>query len=188
MYRNALFAHDRKYRVYLVRKWNAVAKPRTVCWILYHPGGSDEKKDDRVLYNLIAHSREWGYDQLRVVSLLPLFNVNKADARSHFSDIWGRPDFQLRDLLYENLELIAKTAKRSELTVAAWGNPERHVSQAEDAIERILTGEPPFPDIHCLGIVGNNPKVPVSYGGTILPHGIQPTLFKRGFVEDVKKL
>lgn len=170
-----------RFRWWLRRRW-ARWGGGEVCWIMLNPSTANATHDDPTLHRCIHFTRAWGYSGLVVVNLYPLRSSNPEDCRRWADYEKHGPDWTTRDRLMENADLVARTAKRAGLVVAAWGAAPWANDWAEHVADEMITGGPaPWPDIYCIGqTAGGAPKHPLARGRHRVPNDQRPVLWKAG--------
>ncbi len=109
MQRSATFDGSRRYRFRLTRSWDAAGL--RVAFVLLNPSRADARQDDPTLRRCIGFARAWGFGSLEVVNLFA-FRTPHPQVLRHRRRPVGRG----------NDRYVLAAARRSQLTVLAWGN------------------------------------------------------------------
>ena len=107
--KSAVFSNCRKYRYSLTRSWNSA--DGYVLFIGLNPSVADETIDDPTLTRCINFAKDWGYGGLIMVNLFAYMSTYPIDLKKVKLPIGNN-----------NNKHILKKQKKSQLTVAAWGN------------------------------------------------------------------
>lgn len=160
----------------LTRTWRAGPH---VCWIGLNPSKADHRIDDPTTSRWIHFTNFWGFGAFVAVNLYPYRSSDPDDCR-RWSD-WENngPDWHARDIILHNVDVVASEAKRAALVVACWGAGAWDDEFVEHVIEEIMTGEAPYPAIHCLGrTFGGDPIHPMARGRHRVPDDAKPIIWR----------
>jgi hypothetical protein len=144
--RGATFGHGDALRWTLTRDWDD-RLPR-VCFIGHNPSTASHLVDDPTALRWTHFASLWGYGGYTAVNFYPYRSATPEDAR-RWADwsVWS-----VRDAIHQNVEIIAREAKRAGLVVACWGAIMLDEIFMEHVVEEIMTGEGPWPSIHVFGL------------------------------------
>jgi hypothetical protein len=174
--RRATFDRSRTLRFTLERRWDD--RPQ-VCFIGHNPAEADEVRDDMTCTRWMHFARAWGFGGLVGVNLYPL-RTSKPEAVRRWADWQSHgPDWGTRDVLLENVDIVAREAKRAALVVACWGAIARDELWVDHVIEEITTGEAPWPNLYVFGLTSAGAPIhPMARGRHRVPNDVQPVLWK----------
>lgn len=115
---SAVFSNCGDYRPYLSRGWGPGP---TIMWLCMNPSSATDTVDDATSRKLTRHSRRLGFGRL--------FLLNVMDYRATHPD--ALPAGQ--EVSEQNLEYIARCARRSDTIVAAYGGLQNKAAWKEYA-------------------------------------------------------
>lgn len=174
--RSASISCCNRFRWTLTRKWG---EGPMACYIGFNPSDADGKKEDPTTLAWIHFAKANGYSGYVAVNLYP-FRSSDPKACRKWADFENNgPDWHARDVIIQNIELVARIARRSAIVVACWGNLAGDDPIAERIIEEIQ-GDMPFPAIYCLGLTKHGmPKHPMARGLHRIPRDQKFLLWRK---------
>ncbi|KKL79458.1 hypothetical protein LCGC14_2014630 [marine sediment metagenome] len=149
MIRIATFSEDRKYRYILGRQWG---DGPWVTFIMLNPSTANEAEDDPTIRTCIAFTQSWGYGGLNAVNLFGFVASNVKDLYAA-----ADPDGPMNDVIR------SLAINRSQLSIAAWGNPGSY----RDAGKNLIAA---YPGLKCLTMTKQGQPGHPLY----LPRDLQP--------------
>lgn len=175
--RGATYGLDGKLRWTLTRDWGTGG--RRACFLGHNPSTAGHELEDPTTRTWIHFAKLWGCDGYTAVNLYPYRSPAPAVAREWAA--WDRTqDWTARDLLMENERIVVREAKRAAIFVACYGAIALDTAWAEQLIEKIQSGDAPYPPIYIFGLTGNgSPKHPMARGKHRVPRDQDPILWKR---------
>lgn len=169
MKRSARLSKCGKFRFTLSRQW---AVGPMVCYIGHNPSTADHEKEDPTTRAWAHFARVNGYGGYTAVNLYPFRSSDPAGCRRWADFENNGPDWYARDILMENISLVADVAKASAAVVACWGALAKDEFLVDKIVEEIQSGVDPYPDILCLGTTASGaPKHPLARGKHRIPSG-----------------
>lgn len=176
IHRTAVLSKCGQLRFTLSREWHPGER---VCFIGLNPSTADAVVDDPTVKRWMHFAEAWGYGGFVAVNLYP-FRTSSPKECQQWSDFERNgPDWYARDAICENIEIVAKEAKKASLVVACWGaNPWDEFLIAE-VLERICLYEEPHKDIYCFGVTsGGQPIHPMARGKHRIADTARPVLWR----------
>ena len=167
MVRGATYSKCNALRFTLTREWG---DGPTVCYIGHNPSTAGHEKDDPTSQAWVKFADFNGYGRYVAVNMYPYRSADPKECR-RWAD-WDKngPDYYARDAIHQNMEVVAREAKKAAIVVASWGALAEDADYAEMVIEEIQGGEAPWPDIYCLGKTNSGaPKHPLARGKHRIP-------------------
>ena len=160
MKNDCVFSPDRRYRYTLHHRWAELFTEKCVMWIGLNPSTADEQKLDPTLTRIKGFTTAWGYNAFVMTNL---FAFRATDPKIMMAE----PE----PIGADNDRMLAETARRCGMVVAAWGVGGDHLARAEQVC-RLLEGV----TLVCLGITqAGHPKHPLYVRG-----GTAPLTYKMG--------
>lgn len=176
--RGATFARSATLRLTLTRHWGDGS---LACFIGHNPSTADHEQDDPTVRRWMHFARAWGHAGFIAVNLYPIRGTDPGEARRWADFERNGPDWHTRDDIHHNMDVVAREAKRAAIVVACWGAIARDGIYVDTLIERVQSGEAPWPDIHVFGLTaGGAPIHPMARGKYRVPDDARPVLWKRG--------
>lgn len=152
----AVFAEDRRHRLYLWRRWS-----QTRPWAMFiglNPSSANEIKDDPTVRRCISFAARWGYGGMFMCNVFTLVSTDPKKLNEEEPLVRGA-----------HLALM-EIRKRCDMAVAAWGDLILKVRVGEERVERIKQDLSP---LHCLGLtLHNQPKHPL-----YMPYSSKPFVY-----------
>jgi hypothetical protein len=108
---NAILSPCGQYR-YTLRRSLGLIGMRQVLWVMLNPSTADATQDDNTIRRCKTFSQAWGFAEMVVVNLYA-YRSTEPERLWDVADPVG-PD---------NDDYIRELAKRSDLTLCAWGQP-----------------------------------------------------------------
>ena len=165
-----------QHRFSLTRVWSPGPH---VCWIGLNPSTADHRIDDPTVTRLTSFTNAWGFGGFVAVNLYPFRTPNPAACKRWADWQNNGPDWHARDIILHNVDVVASEAKRAALVVACWGAGAWDGEFVEHVIEEIMTGEAPYPAIHCLGrTFAGDPIHPMARGRHRVPDDAKPIIWR----------
>ncbi len=160
MNRETLFSPCRQYRYTLWRKLQGeslVDKPSgTVNFLMLNPSTADETQDDPTIRRCIGFATAWGYAELVVTNIFA-YRATDPTVMKDQADPIGP----------ENDQHIIRTARESQLVVAAWGAHGKHLDRGH-AVRKMLDSI--AMPLNCLKTIAQNqPSHPLYLPAALLP-------------------
>jgi hypothetical protein len=175
--RAATFGGNGTLRFTLTREWDD-RKPK-VCFIGHNGATATHERDDPTCQRWMHFARSWGFGGFDAVNLYPIMTADPAEARRWADWEHNGPDWWVRDVLHENVEIVSRTAKAAGLVVACWGAIAQDDMWIDHVIESVVYGEEPWPPIHVFGLTKNGATIhPMARGKNRIPNDARPTLWK----------
>ena len=174
MTRSATISACKKYRWSLTRRWND--KRPMVTWIMMNPSTADANNDDRTIERIIKFSSKWGYGGLMVANVYPYRSPNPKECLE-WARYWETNDWDARDALMQNENVITKLVKISSKVIVAWGaNPDD--IYLDNILAAISDGG--INELYCLGTTKNgHPKHPLARGKHYIPDDFEPIHWRK---------
>lgn len=168
MIRTAEISSSGEHRFLLIRKeFNpAPTKEGFVLWVMLNPSTADAETDDPTIRKCIGFTKEWGYDELRVVNLFGLRETDASKVRRAWEFACSDPHFDGRgDVMGPcNNMWIRGNAQNASKVVVAWGAHEWASGVADVVVgDELRPIRQEFHDglIYCLGLTkGGYPRHP----------------------------
>lgn len=174
MVRDATFAGDN--RLTLTRSWGPGPM---ACFIGCNPSMAGKKADDPTSLWWIKWSRLFGFGRYTGVNMYPFVTSSPAECRKMADWKNNGPDWHARDAMQHNLDVVEYEAKAADIVIACWGAIAWDDEWIEHVVERIQTGEEPWPDIYCFGkTLSGAPKHPMARGVHRIPIDQKPILWR----------
>ncbi len=156
-----------RFRWTLHRQW---AEGPKVCYIGHNPSTADGSIEDPTTRAWAHFARSNGYGGYLAVNLYPFRSSDPKACRDWAEFESNGPDWHARDVMMENIDLVASVAKQCAIVVASWGAIAQDEAMVDRIIEEIQTGEVPYPSIYCLGTTASGaPKHPLARGKHRIP-------------------
>lgn len=156
----AKFNRSRTHRHLLWRRW--ATGPR-LCFVCLNPSTADETTDDQSLRKMIGFAKELHYGAIDVVNVFDIITTYPEDLQHWFGD-------KELSSLYNDGYIVA-AARRSKLTICAWGNHGNFTQRARNVVKLLrANGVKPM----CLKQNANgSPAHPLR-----LPYSLRPVAYK----------
>jgi hypothetical protein len=150
MSRNAFFSKDRKYRYWLLRRWDEnKPNPKTVMFIGLNPSTANETEDDPTIRRCIGFAKSWGYGGMVMTNLYAYVSTNPEDL------------FISGENIKMNNKYLLDFCEAGCDIVFAWGSFTKHKARMDEVIAM-------FPDAYCIDISKNGyPKHPLYLKGDL---------------------
>ncbi len=161
--RSASLSKCGNFRWTLTREWDS-SLPKA-CYIGHNPSKADAAIEDPTTMAWAWFARVNGYGGYVAVNIYPFRSSDPKECRRWADFENNGPDWYARDVMMENIELVATVAKQSGIVVASWGAIARDEGMVDKIIEEIQSGDAPYPAIYCLGLTKDGaPKHPMARG------------------------
>ena len=126
----AVFSDCRKYRYALWRIWNEHMPIAMIIGL--NPSTADQTRNDPTITRCINFASSWGYGGVCVTNLFGFRATAPTELKAHHDPI-GK----------ENDAWVHEMAKRSAITVAAWGNHGKFLNRSLEIL-------PSLDQLHCI--------------------------------------
>ena len=174
--RTAEFSPCGTHRFRLGRTWG---EDRRVCFIGLNPSTATHLVDDPTVRRWTHFARAWGYHGFIAVNLYPFRSSTPAACKQWSEYEKNGPDWEARDRMQQNLQIVATTAKACDLVVACWGAGAWDQNWVDHVVEEVTGDVEPWPNIYCFGkSQDGSPMHPMARGKHRIPDTAQPVLWK----------
>lgn len=176
--REATFSRGDQNRLTLTRMWDGNLP--SVCFIGLNPSTADDRVDDPTVRRWTHFAKAWGYGSFTAVNLYPFRSSSPAICRAWADWENNGPDWYARDDIVANIDTVATEAKRAGFVVACWGAGAWDDALVEMVLESIMSGDEPWPDVHCFGLTQiGAPIHPMARGKHRIPDSATPVVWRR---------
>jgi len=167
----------------LTRVWRAGPH---VCFVGLNPSRADGLHDDPTSTRWTQFAYRWGYGGYTAVNMYPYRSSSPAECRKWADWTNNGPDWYVRDRIHQNVDIVAREAKRAALIVACWGAGAWDNDYVEHVIDTIQSGTAPWPDIYCFGKTASGAPIhPMARGKHRVPDDAQPIVWRSSDSEPV---
>lgn len=165
-----------RFRMELGRAWG---DGPYLLYIGNNPSVGDHRKDDPTIRRWMHFTRAWGYDRFIAVNPYPYITSDPAECRRWAAWEKNGPDWEARDRIQQNVEIITRLAKGAAMVVACWGAIAGDDPLIDHIIEEIQSGEAPYPDIYCFGKTSSGAPIhPMARGRHRISDNAQPVIWR----------